>query len=363
MASTTGEPEGISMTEPETAARAIEIRFTSILSQRQMTSLLRASPQVNRARWRIWAVMTLSAGFFFAIVSSIGSFSDLRSWAIRSAFELAAFAIMILLLVVANPWWLPRLAPRRAMVGLPTHWRLTRAAAEMTGVRGAMSIAWNTVETVLEKDGLLVLITKAPRRLIGFPLSQLEASDIATIRHWVDTTDPARPEVVRAEARPADGIVVTVAPLTRSQALTVARGFNRRLPILTGSITLFAVLAITAGVTNHEPLSRALVPLIPLLVVVVAFALLIWVVACRLTKLQPFAGTWAFDPSGVSSPNPLGAAFTPWNQIKLVMVRRDVLLLRLGYAKAILGLPTGQLSGNDLEQILSWATAAQVRTR
>jgi hypothetical protein len=67
--------------------------------------------------------------------------------------------------------------------------------------------------------------------------------------------------------------------------------------------------------------------------------------------------------AGVHSPNPLGAAFTPWGPIKLVTVRRGVLLLRLRYAKASLGLPTAQLSGNDLEQILSWATAAQVQTR
>jgi hypothetical protein len=356
------------MTEHETATRGLEIRFTAILDRRQVTNLLRASPQMNRTRWRVWAVMSLSAGFFFTVVSSIGSTSDLRSWAVRSAIEVAAFAIAFLFLVVANPWWLPRLAPRRALVGLPTHWRLTTTAAEMTGARGVMSISWNTVETVLEKDGLLVLVTKAPRRLIGFPLDHLEPGAVTTIRHWVDGADPSephtQPHTVSAEVRPAGaGITVTAPPLTRSQALTVARAANRRLPIVTGFIALLAVAAIALGTTNHQPLGKVLEPLIPLVAVLFVFALIIWSVARRLTKLQPFVGTWAFDPSGVHSPNPLGAAFTPWDQIKLVMVRRDVLLLRLGYAKSFLGMPTTQLSGNDLEQILSWATAAQVRTR
>jgi hypothetical protein len=256
--------------------------------------------------------------------------------------------------VVANPWWFPRLAPRRALVGLPTHWRLTSAAAEMTGVRGAMSIAWNTVETVLEKDGLLILITKAPRRLIAFPLRQLETDDVAAIRHWVEAAEPRAAEPRAAEtARPGAGIIVTAAPLTRSQALTVARAANRRQPILAGFVALLAAVVIMLSLLTNLSLG----------VVLAAFALLIWSMARRLTKLQPFVGTWAFTPSGVNSPNPLGAAFTPWDQITFVMVRRDVLLLRLGYAKAFLSMPTTELSGNDLEQILSWATAAQVRTR
>jgi hypothetical protein len=360
------------MTEHETATRGLEIRFTAILDRRQMTTLLRASPQMNRTRWRVWAVMSLSATIFFTATSSIGATSDFRSWAARSAIEAAIFALVFLFLLVANPWWLPRLAPRRAMVGLPTHWRLTSKAAEMTGARGAMSIAWDTVGTVLEQDGLLVLVTKAPRRLIGFPLNQLEAGDVETIRHWVAGSGPseasAQPRAVSAEARPAGTetgtrITVTAPPLTRSQALTVARAANRWLYVLTGFVALLAVGAIALGAANHQPLGKLLEPLIPLVMVLVAFPLLVWSVARRLAKLQPFAGIWAFDPSGVHSPNPLGAAFTPWSQIKLVMVRRDVLLLRLGYAKSYLGLPTTQLSGNDLEQILSWAAGAQVQTR
>ena len=338
-----------------------ELRFTATFDRRQMTTLLRASPQVNQARWRTWAILTGVLTGFVTLLGSLGASLDPASLLARTGIDAVLLGAVFFLLVVANPWWLPRLAPRRALVGMPTHWRLDEAAATATGERGASVFPWDRVAAVLEKDGLLVLVTKTPRRLIGLPLAQLSGEDVAVIRQWIDDAEE-RPAATATEARSDGGISTLAAPFTRAQTLTIATTLSRGLSIGGVVLVVFGTLGGAMSISTGRPASEILQSMVPILAGPVV-GLVIWATSRQLLKTQYLVGPWTFDGNGISSPSPLGAHFTPWSQIRRLTIRRGIVLARLGYARSTLAMPITGLSGNDVEQILSWAAAGGVQTR
>jgi hypothetical protein len=341
-----------------------EIRLRVVLDAGQVTRLLRAFPEVNRARWRAVALFSCLP-VMLGLLPALDGAAPVASRVVRALVTASAVEVVLILVLPTVPWWVPRLTARRAGVGRPTQWVLSPTAALMSGEFGAATIAWNLIDAVREQDGLLLLLTSRPRRIIALPLAQLDPDAVRTIRHWVDSAvSTPSPTVLPGSPRSGGMITVIAAPLTRTQAKTAIRAGGRRtVPVVTAAFSLIAAVIIGTAVAAHQDLADSLFSAAPFVGLVALLRGMGWLLSFQLTRRQPYAGTWVFNAAGVNWPQPDGVAFTPWTQFRETMVVRGVLLLRLRYRKAYLPVSTAGISGTDLEQILSWATAAEVRVR
>jgi len=361
----TVEWAGMTISQPATADH--EIRLTVVYDAALMTTMLRAFPQVNRARWRQALSFALIGGVLAGLAMLINGTADAPDQDPPVFFVvLLGLVLVAVLAVVGGPWWMPRLKPRSTGVGLSTHWRLNRAGLAMTGERGAVDFRWQAMADMVEKDGYLMLLTAKPMMIAALPLDQLDAGATARIRGWLASPgeDPvdagAEPSPSGLSVPSPNGLSVLVPPLAGAQAWAASRG-GWKLIAATGFLVTLGLVITVLGLASGESfgnMSGALmVMLIPLPLWLVA-----WAQVRRLLRDQPYAGNWTFDAAGFGLPGPHGPAKVPWSQVRRLTVRRGLVVFRVGPGREI-PFPVNDLPGTDLEQIQSWAAAAYLPIR
>jgi hypothetical protein len=159
------------------------------------------------------------------------------------------------------------------------------------------------------------------------------------------------------------GHLTAISPLTHSQAFTVARLANRGMIILMAGMAVIAGLLLLALAAVDVPVGELLRSAGLLMAIFLGVPwVLVWWTARRIVRQQQPVGWWAFDQTGAAIVNPLGTGSSPWVQIQRITVRGDVILLQAkGFGAA--AAPLTNVSGADVEQILSWAAAAGVRVK